>query len=612
MKKHRDGSISVKPVISPKPYHTIRWLLEERMAKDSGAPAVHLQRALSGEWHALTIEEFVADVYRMARALAGLGFKHGDRIGILASTSYQWLLLDCAALHIGVITVPIYETNSRHQIDWMVEDSGIRQIFTDTRAHATITDSVTEGRIPPAIVMEEGWREKLDIEGAKVSDKELKAMMEAVVSDDIATVIYTSGTTGRPKGVQLTQGNFVHTILASQKSVPEITMNPKGKLLLFLPMAHVMGRIVAYMGVTCRISTGFVGNMHNLLSDLDSFKPTLLVVVPRVLEKIYNASEAKAGAGFKRKIFRWAADIAVQDSRKTFKGPWFMMKRAFARKAVHSKIREAMGGHIEFAISAGAPLGTRLGHFFRGIGLTVVEGYGLTETTGPAVATRAAKPVLGTVGIPFPGMSVKIASDGEVLLKGLGLFPGYLNDEKTTREALRDGWFHTGDLGELDAKGNLTITGRKKHLIVTAGGKNVSPAILEDKLASHPLISQVVVVGDRRPFVGALITLDTQMLPSWLKSHGEEKMPASEAMKNKAVLDSLQRAIDRTNKQVSRAESIRKFVILPGDFTQDNGLLTPSLKVRRDKVLREYHDVIDELYGGPEGEEKFADKKHHK
>ncbi|MGJ9711191.1 AMP-dependent synthetase/ligase [Actinotignum sp. GS-2025c] len=602
MKKHRDGSLSQKAPFKNESYHTVPWLLAQRQRKHPRDIAVHIQSSIGGNWKPLTITEFLEQVRLTARGLIGLGLGHGERIGILAATSYEWALLDAAALHIGVVPVPIYETSSAKQIAWMVADAQITHIFTDTRAHAELVDSVTPPAIPPATVMTEDWRAALNAAALDVPEEDLDARIAAVTADSLATIIYTSGTTGDPKGVELTHGNFARTVLGTWHYEPEILNNPQASLLLFLPMAHVMGRICAYFGLATRISVGFVGNLKNLMSDLETFKPTLLLVVPRVLEKVYNAAEAKAGAGLRRRIFRWAADIAVQNGTRRRRSPIFAVKRALARKLVFNKLREAMGGRIRFAISAGAPLGTRLGRFYRGIGLTVVEGYGLTETTGPANATRAANPVLGTVGWPLPGMRIKLADDGEVLVKGHSVFRGYHNNPEATAAAFADGWFHTGDLGTLDKRGNLTITGRKKHLIVTAGGKNVAPAVLEDKLSSHPLISNVVVLGDGEPFISALITLDAQMLPSWLSSHGLPKMSPAEAMNSEAVNASLQRAIDRTNAQVSRAESIRKFVIVPGDFSEANGLLTPSLKVRREVVLERYRDVVDGIYGANHSE----------
>lgn len=368
------------------------------------------------------------------------------------------------------------------------------------------------------------------------------------------------------------------------------------RMLLFLPMAHVMARVVFILAIAGRGVVGQTPDLKNLLADIQTFKPSTLLVVPRVLEKIYNAAEAKAGAGTKRKIFRWAAEVAVQYSKKGG-GPIRSIQYKIANKLVLSKITNIIGENCNYAVSAGAPLGTRIGHFFRGIGLTVVEAYGLTETTGPATVNHLDNIKMGTVGTPLPGTDIKIADDGEVLIRGPQIFQGYQNNPEATAEVLdAEGWFHSGDLGELDKQGFLTITGRKKEIIVTAGGKNVSPAALEDPLRSHPLISQIVAVGDQKPFIGALITLDAEMLPAWLKAHNLPVMGVVEAAKHPGVLASLERAIERTNKKVSRAESIRKFSVVNGDFSVENGLLTPSLKVKRDVVAKRYGNEIENLY----------------
>ncbi|KMY23519.1 AMP-dependent synthetase/ligase [Actinobaculum suis] len=597
MKKLRDGSLYEKPRFSvDDPNQTIYWLITRRLKDHPNRTAVRVNNSLGTGWKRVSLAEYIELVRRGARGLIGMGLKPGDTICILGSTSYEWALLDAAAMSIGVVVVPIYETSSAEQIEWMLEDTGAKMVFTDSTAHAELVNSVRRGQENPQVFTSQQARTRLDQEALKIGTAELDERIGAVRAEDLATIVYTSGTTGKPKGVEITHGNFARAALSIEQAEPDLVFEEGANLLLFLPLAHIMARIINYTALTTGVQLGYVPNIKNLLADLATFRPSILLVVPRVLEKVYNAAEAKAGAGLRRKIFRWAANVAVKDATKRFRGPWHRLQRGVANKLVLSKLREAVGGRVRWAVSAGAPLGTRLGRFYRGAGITVIEAWGLTETTGAATATRPPNPALGTVGIPMAGTTVKLDKDGEVLVKGAIVFRGYHNNPEATAEALRDGWYHTGDIGTIDKKGNLTITGRKKHLIVTAGGKNVAPAVLEDRLVSHPLISQVVVVGDQKPFISALITLDEQMLPAWLKSHGEPEMTPAQARECPAVLASLQRAIERTNRQVSRAESIRKFKIIPDDFTLENGMLTPSLKVKREVVLERYAGVIEDIY----------------
>lgn len=605
MKKLRNGSLYEKPHFSVADQNqTIAWLLQRQFEKDSEHIAVRVKDELGKSWRGYSMADYLALVRRASRGLLGFGLKKGDTISILGSTSFEWAVIDAAAMSIGVVVVPIYETSSAEQIEWMITNSNVTTVFTDSTAHAELVASVAPKGTGPAILMDRAARAKLDEYAEKISEEQLQAAMDQVTADCLATIVYTSGTTGKPKGVELTHGNFARAALSLQEAEGPLVNPDDASLLLFLPLAHIMARIINYTALTTGVTLGYVPNIHNLLADLATFKPTILLVVPRVLEKVYNAAEAKAGAGFKRKIFRWAANMAVRDATKRVRGPLHRLQMGVARKAVLNKLRAAVGGRVRWAVCAGAPLGTRLGRFYKGAGITVVEGWGLTETTGAATATRPPKPVLGSVGHPMPGNMIKLEDDGEVLVKGAIVFRGYHNDPEETARSLKDGWYRTGDIGTIDKQGNLTITGRKKHLIVTAGGKNVAPAVLEDRLSSHPLISQVVAVGDKRPFVSALITLDQQMLPSWLRSHGQPEMTPAQAIQSEAVQESLQRAIDRTNRQVSRAESIRKFKILPGDFTLENGMLTPSLKVRREIVLDRFADVIEDIYAHDDRKKK--------
>ena len=605
MKKLRNGSLYEKPHFSVADQNqTIAWLLQRQFEKDPEHIAVRVKDELGKSWRGYSMADYLALVRRASRGLLGFGLKKGDTISILGSTSFEWAVIDAAAMSIGVVVVPIYETSSAEQIEWMIPTSNVTTVFTDSTAHAELVASVAPKGTGPAILMDRAARAKLDEYAEKISEEQLQAAMDQVTADCLATIVYTSGTTGKPKGVELTHGNFARAALSLQEAEGPLVNPDDASLLLFLPLAHIMARIINYTALTTGVTLGYVPNIHNLLADLATFKPTILLVVPRVLEKVYNAAEAKAGAGFKRKIFRWAANMAVRDATKRVRGPLHRLQMGVARKAVLNKLRAAVGGRVRWAVCAGAPLGTRLGRFYKGAGITVVEGWGLTETTGAATATRPPKPVLGSVGHPMPGNMIKLEDDGEVLVKGAIVFRGYHNDPEETARSLKDGWYRTGDIGTIDKQGNLTITGRKKHLIVTAGGKNVAPAVLEDRLSSHPLISQVVAVGDKRPFVSALITLDQQMLPSWLRSHGQPEMTPAQAIQSEAVQESLQRAIDRTNRQVSRAESIRKFKILPGDFTLENGMLTPSLKVRREIVLDRFADVIEDIYAHDDRKKK--------
>ena len=597
MKKHRDGSWSEKTKSPLEPHMSVPWLIGKRLKERPNDVCVEVKSRFGLYWHPITAAEFENDIVRVARGLIGLGLQPGESIAILAATSYEWSLIDMAALSAGLVVVPIYESDSAEQVRWILEDSEVRLVVADSAAHVELVESVRTDHLLPTILIDDDGMGSIYEAGISIPAQAVAERRAALGASSLATIIYTSGTTGRPKGTELTHGNLVFSTLSVLQTEKEIIDRPGSRVLLFLPLAHIMARIVSIYALAGHGRMGHVPNTQSLISDLASFKPTALLVVPRVLEKIYNAAEAKSGGGKKLKIFRWAARVAVENSEKTHHGLIFRVKRAIAKKLVWSKLTAILGENCHFAVSAGAPLGKRLGHIYRGIGLTVIEAFGLTETTGASTANRPNAFVMGTVGQPIPGSDVKVAEDGEVLLRGPHVMRGYHNNPEATHEAIDEqGWFHSGDVGTLDHHGFLTITGRKKDLIVTAGGKNVAPAVLEDKLTGHPLISQVVVVGDKRPFVGALITLDAQMLPGWLASHGLASMTVAEAAKDPHVLASLQRGIDRTNKQVSRAESIRKFGILSGEFTQENGLLTPSLKVKRAAVLSRYADQLEELY----------------
>ncbi|MDR2347874.1 MAG: long-chain fatty acid--CoA ligase, partial [Bifidobacteriaceae bacterium] len=534
----------------------------------------------------------------------------GDKLAIMSRTSYEWAVLDYAIWTAGAVSVPIYETSSTEQVHWICSDAEVMGAFAETTAHGMVLQAA-RGDLPQ---LKQIWQlgqgavDALKEVGARIGDAAIEERGEAVTGADLATIIYTSGTTGRPKGTELTHGHFVRLTDNTQFDRTELSVRPviaeEGcRTLLFLPLAHVFARFIQVVAISSKTVIGHCPDVKNLVPALGSFKPTFLLGVPRVLEKVYNAAEQKAGSGLKLKIFRWSAKVAIVYSRAldTKRGPswWLRRQHKLADKLVYHSIREAMGGQTKYAVSGGAALGERLGHFYRGIGLMVLEGYGLTETTAPILVNRLTKQKIGSVGLPFPGCAVKIAADGEILLQGINVFDQYHNNPEETAEALRDGWFHTGDMGSLDEDGYLFITGRKKELIVTAGGKNVAPAVLEDRLRGHPLVSQVVVVGDGKPFIGALVTLDAEMLPGWLANHGRPAMSVAEARSDPAVLASLERGVARANQAVSRAESIRKFLVLDDDFTELNGFLTPSLKVKRDKVLAAHADKVNELYASP-------------
>jgi long-chain acyl-CoA synthetase len=445
-----------------------------------------------------------------------------------------------------------------------------------------------------------GGLAELAASGDGVSDDTLEERRSIAGLDDLATVIYTSGTTGRPKGCELTHGNFVVLAKNAVSRLNDVVCADGASTLLFLPLAHVFARFIEVLCVAAPVAMGHTADVKHVLEDLAEFRPTFILSVPRVFEKVYNSAEQKAEAGGKGKIFRQAADVAIAYSRaRDDSGPGLGLraKHALFDRLVYGKLRSALGGRVQYAVSGGAPLGERLGHFYRGIGLTVLEGYGLTETTAPTAVNTPELIKIGTVGPPLPGTSIRIADDGEVLLKGPHVFRGYWNNPEATAEAVVDGWFHTGDIGELDEDGYLRITGRKKELIVTAGGKNVAPAVLEDRLRAHPLVGQCMVLGDQKPFIAALVTLDPEMLPTWLSNQGKPAMTLQEAAADADVRAEVQRAIDDANKAVSRAESIRKFELLDVDFTEESGHLTPSMKLKRAVVLKDHADVVERIYG---------------
>ncbi|MDR1392505.1 MAG: AMP-dependent synthetase/ligase [Bifidobacteriaceae bacterium] len=587
--------VSTTPVAhAPSPDESIAALLFERRDRDPDATIIET-RGPSG-WQPITAAAFCQSVEALAKGFIAAGIKHGACVGIMGRTSERWTRVDYALWMIGAAGVPIYETSSASQAAWIVQDSGMTGAVTETAANAALLRSSLQGQL---WVMAEGGLESLVVLGREVPDAVLQARFAAVSGVDLATVIYTSGTTGRPKGAELTHLNFT-TAARNIAIALDYVCGPGSRGLLFLPLAHVFARVINVIAMYSPTVMAYSPDTKELMSDLATFRPTFMLVVPRVLEKVYNAAEASTGGGFKLKLFRWAAKVAIVSSREIdSRGGHTAPRRlqhTIASALVYRKLRHKMGGRMIHAICGGAPLGERLGHFFRGIGLTIYEGYGLTETTAPTAVNRQHINKIGTVGPPLPGQTVAISPDGEVLVKGFHVFRAYRNNPGATAAAFSDGWFHTGDIGQLDQDGCLAITGRRKELIVTASGKNVAPAVLEDRLRGHPLVSQVVVVGEQRPFVGALVTLDEEMIPGWLANHGKGPLTAEQARIDPDIRASLTRAVARTNEAVSRAESIREFRILATDFTEENGYLTPSLKVRREQVLQDFAAEVEALY----------------
>jgi long-chain acyl-CoA synthetase len=554
-------------------------------------------------WTDVTSATFAADVAALAKGLIAAGIGIGDAVAIMSRTRYEWTVADFALWSAGAVPVPIYETSSADQVEWILADSGAVGVIVETDAHLA---AVEKGRarltgLQHVWVIDQGDVDSLSRDGDDVDDAELAARREALDRSSLATIIYTSGTTGRPKGVELTHGNFLTLAENTAEKLAAVVKADGSSTLLFLPLAHVFARFIEVLAVTAGVRMGHSSDLKSLLADFAAFQPPFILAVPRVFEKIYNSSEAKAEAGGKGRIFAGAAHAAVAWSEAQDAGSvplGLRVRHAIFDKLVYGKLREAMGGKVQYAVSGGAPLGTRLGHFYRGIGLTILEGYGLTETTAPATVNRPGEIKIGTVGLPLPGIDVRIADDGEICLRGINVFRGYRGNDTATSEAVRDGWFHTGDIGELDAQGFLRITGRKKEILVTAGGKNVAPAVLEDRLRAHPLVSQCIVVGDGKPFIAALVTLDEEMYPAWAANHGLDGVTFAAARTDERVIAEVQRAVDDANTAVSKAESIRKFAILDSDFTEESGHLTPSLKLKRNVVMRDFEDEVDALYGG--------------
>ncbi|MGZ4450591.1 MAG: AMP-dependent synthetase/ligase, partial [Nocardioides sp.] len=561
------------------------------------ADAVVFSRNRGQGWEDVTSAAFLAEVSAVAKGLVAAGIEPGDRVALISKTRYEWTLLDYAIWFAGAVTVPIYETSSAEQVAWILQDSGARAVVTETPDHTARVSEVRGDleQLNHVWSIGDNAVEVLTSLGDDVSDEELEKRRTTATPLDLATLIYTSGTTGRPKGCMLTHGNFMFELGVAVDELERLFSTDGASTLLFLPLAHVFARIIQVGCVKSRVRLGHSADIKNLVADLGEFKPTFILAVPRVFEKVFNTASQKATADGRGKIFDRAAETAIAYSRGLDKGRPSLAVRAqhalFSR-LVYGKLREALGGRCEYAVSGGAPLGDRLGHFYRGIGLVVLEGYGLTETTAALTANLPDATKIGTVGRPLPGTAVRVADDGELLFRGGQVFAGYWQNEQASSEALeRDGWFHTGDVGEVDDEGFVRITGRKKEIIVTAGGKNVAPAVLEDRLRAHALVDQCIVVGDGQPFIGALITLDLDSLPAWAASHGKSG-DVADLVDDPDLRAEIESAVEDANTAVSKAESIRKFTILPGQWTEEGGQLTPSLKLKRNVVMRELRDEV--------------------
>ena len=562
---------------------------------------IAFSRRVDGVWQDVTAAGFLSEVSAVAKGLIAAGIEAGDRVALISKTRYEWTLLDYAIWFAGAVTVPVYETSSAEQIAWILRDSGARAVVAEGPEHmARVNEARAElDQLNHLWSLQDNAIDVLGRLGEDISDEELEKRRTCATPLDLATLIYTSGTTGRPKGCMLTHGNFLFELGVAVDELERLFSTEGASTLLFLPLAHVFARIIQVGCVKSRTRLGHSADIKNLLADLQEFKPTFILAVPRVFEKVFNTASQRAAADGKGKIFDRAAETAIAYSRGLDKGRPSLAVRAqhalFSR-LVYRKLRDALGGNCQYAVSGGAPLGDRLGHFYRGIGLTVLEGYGLTETTAALCVNLPDACKIGTVGRPVPGTAVRVADDGELLFKGAQVFAGYWDNEEATREALeRDGWFHTGDVGEVDDEGFVRITGRKKEILVTAGGKNVAPAVLEDRLRAHALVDQCIVVGDGQPFIAALVTIDPESFPVWAEAHGKSGSIADH-VEDPDLRAEIQTAVEEANRAVSKAESIRKFRILPDEWTEEGGQLTPSLKLKRNVVMRELRSEVDALY----------------
>ena len=592
------NEITIPSIIPPASAGNLTNLIAERAWFEP--ERVVVSRPLGDGWQAVTAKEYEAEIRSVAKGLIASGISIGDRVAIMAKTRYEWTVLDFAIWFAGAVPVPIYETSSAEQVDWILSDSAAVAIIVETPALVELVKPIMPATCKNIWNITDNALATLITAGKSITDDEISKRREALKPETLATLIYTSGTTGKPKGVHLTHGNFLSECGNVVNGASDLFLKPGGSTLLFLPVAHVFGRMVQIGAITAGLHLAHCSDITKLPADLGTFKPTFVLAVPRIFEKIFNGAEAKAEAAGKGKIFHKAVEIAVaysvaMDGKRM--SPLLKLKHGLFDKLVYSKIRAGLGGRVEAAISGGAPLGERLGHFYRGAGIRVLEGYGLTETTAGATLNLTAAHKVGSVGKPIPGTTIKIAEDGEVLIKGPIVMKGYWQNDAANAEVFtNDNYFRSGDLGKLDDEGYLYITGRKKELIVTAGGKNVAPAVLEDRLRANPLISQCMVVGDNKPFIAALVTLDPDAIKPWAVANKKEGASIADLTKDPTLLAVIQTAVDEANKAVSRAESIRKFTVLPVDFTIPGGQLTAKLSVKRHVVAQQFAREIDELF----------------
>lgn len=576
-------------------------LLDNRAKRDPEGAMIEY-KGDDGTWHPYSAQVFRDMVIDLAKGLVGLGVNKGDSVAIVSRTRWEWTALDMAIMSIGALTVPVYETNSASQVSWIFNDSKVTLAIAEDDGQRDKIESVRD-EVPTlrnVFVIEAGGLNAIKTYGESVTDAEFWEYKEASHGDDRATIVYTSGSTGTPKGVELTHRNFAFLVLSALQYMPRAGAWPNRRLLLFLPLSHVFARFLEFFSFGGTISLALSSNMKTMVKDFETFGPTLLLAVPRVYEKVYNAASQRAGTGFAGKMFMRAAENAREWSKAEQKGEQLpitgRIAHAFYEQVVYKKIRTIFGSNADFAITGGAPMDSELSHFFNGIGMPVLEGYGMTETCGPVCVSLPEDNRIGTIGMPMCGITAGIAEDGELVVKGPLVCKGYHNNPGVTAQQITDGWLHTGDLGDISEDGFISITGRKKDLIITAGGKNVSPGLLEASVMTSPVVNQCLVIGDKKPFVAALVTLDLADANNWLESQGAKPEPDLASLaKNAIVHAEVERAVNAANEGVSRAESIRKFEILPDEFTEANGMLTPSLKTRRAQIVEHYRELIDDV-----------------
>ena len=576
-------------------------VLEERVERTPDDNLVEYKNA-QGEWAAFTAAEFKNKVVALAKGLIARGVMPGASVSIIAHTCWQWTALDVAIMSIGALTVPVYETNSPAQVKMIFNDANVKMAFAEDDFQRDKIESVRDQcpDLGDVYVIGLGAIDTIIEYGRAVSDAEFLEREQTVKGSDLATIVYTSGSTGTPKGVELTHANFVFITYSGVNSMPDIAMKPNRRLLLFLPLAHVFARYMQFFCFAGNVSLGLSGNLKTILADFKAFKPTFILAVPRIFEKIYNAASQKAGAGFKGRVFADATQTAYDWSHAQQSGGSIPLalnaKHALYNKLVYSSIMEVFGGHVEYAVSGGAPLDSSIAHFFNGVGLPLLEGYGMTETCAPSSVNPTEGYKIGTIGLPLQGVTMGVDEEGELCIKSPAVCARYHNNPDVTKQQIVDGWLHTGDLGSIDDDGFVSIVGRKKDLIITAGGKNVSPCEMEASIMTSPVVSQCVMIGDRKPFIAAIISLDLAETNLWLESKGAEQVAdLGEASKNPIVRAEVERAVNKANELASRAESIRKFEIVPDEFTEENGLVTPSMKARRQAVVEHYRTLIDKV-----------------